>query len=152
MVLCISSKNISSAIHSHLRARQRIYGRIFCCVIAICFQKHEIHRKIEINRCNMNEYIYVHINTKFYVAMNTSYGAKEQVRCPLSTSGSQITTRNAKYNSPDFTVFSPQFLGSSKNSSRPFRDEVVCRNFSEWRGSTFTGFLCSGFCVSLRKD
>lgn len=39
-------------------------------------------------------------------------------------------TRSAERNSPDFTVFSPQFFGSSKNSSRPFRGSVVCRNLA----------------------
>lgn len=62
----------------------------------------------------MHKHIYVHIHKKNFVAMTTSYNAKK-----LSTSSSKITIRNAKCNSPDFTVFSPQFLGSSKNSSRP---------------------------------
>lgn len=56
------------------------------------------------------------------------------------------------HEAPDLTFSSPQFFGSSKNSSSPFLDNVVWRNL-HWRKDVACGvFLCNKLRGGLQPE
>ena len=56
------------------------------------------------------------------------------------------------HEAPDFTFSSPQFFGSSKNSSSPLLDNVVWSNLHWWKDVTFGVFLVNRLRENLQLN